>query len=288
MARAGGFFAPPARHDEQHQHQQPSHQQRPPQQPQQQQPQQGAGGGFVGSGGGGGNQAAAVEGCERCGDPRPHAVSPKWLSAFGVALCTACRAADELVTKTAAKEAYLVSDADLAPLGTLQRENPRHAQFAPMRLYLASQVAAVAARKHGGAEGLQRARAARVGSKLEARAAKRRREQAREEAAGRERARLEREAEARLAEMEGGGMDEVLKQEEGEEDEEEGAGAGRTTKKTTKKASEDGGGGKRGGGKGAGAAGGRSEVVVDSATGRRGRRFGEGLAVVDEAEVEEL
>lgn len=280
MARAGGFFAPPARHDDQ--------------------PQGAAAalpGGFIGFGGCSSAAAAAPanananappllptptdQGCERCGDPRPHAVSPKWLAAFGVALCTACRAADELVTKTAAKEAYLVSDHDLAPLGTLSRENPRNRQFAPMKLYLASQVAAVAARKHGGAEGLQAARAARVGSKLEARAAKRRREQARDDAAERERLRLEREAEARRAEMEGG--DGVKEEDEDEDEEEEEGGA---AKKKKKKMSGGGGGKKKkgGGGKGAGS----TEVVVDAATGRRGRRFGEGLAVVDEAEMEEM
>jgi DNA repair protein len=281
MARAGGFFAPPARHEQQQQPQQPQQPQRP----------QGAAVTASHGGGGGGFVGTDVgEGCDRCGDPRPHAVSPKWLSAFGVALCTSCRAADELVTKTAAKEAYLVSDADLAPLGTLSRENPRHRQFAPMRLYLASQVAAVASRKHGGAEGLQAARAARVGAKLEARATKRRREQAREEAAERERQRLEREAEARRAELDEDDEEdeavEIKDEEEEEEEEEEDDEAGKAEKKKKKKKKKaDGGQAARGGGRAAAA---RSEVVVDAATGRRGRSFGEGLAIVDEADVEEI
>jgi len=218
------------------------------------------GGGFVGGG--------ADGGCDRCGDPRPHAVSPKWLAAFGLALCTGCRAADELVPKGVAKERYLVSDGDLAPLGTLRRDNPRHKQFAAMKLYLASQVAQVAARKHGGAEGLQAARAARVASSLEARAAKRRKGEAGAEAAERARQRLEREAEARRLELE-------AQAEEAEDEDDEGAGAGGAW---------CGGGGKAKRRRG----GGRSEVVVDAATGRRGRRFGEGLAVVDADDVEEM
>jgi len=161
----------------------------------------------------------------------------------------------------------LVTDADLAALGTLQRDNPHHRQFAPMKLYLASQVAAVAARKHGGAEGLQAARTARVGAKLEQRATKKRKEQSASEAAEQTRLRLEREAEERLAELEAQAQED--EDEEEEEDTEEG-GVKKEKKKAKKKQRKVG-------------VGGRTEVV-ELASGMRGRRFGEGLAIVEDVE----
>eukprot|EP00873_Tetraselmis_striata_P007281 jgi/Tetstr1/427545/TSEL_017671.t1 len=65
------------------------------------------------------------------------------------------QAADELLPKGKAKQLYLLNDADIAHLGSIKRENPHKAAWNSMRLYLLSQVEAVAAAKHGGLDELE-------------------------------------------------------------------------------------------------------------------------------------
>lgn len=80
--------------------------------------------------------------CPRCGAPDP------WVSAFD-SCSRCCPASEQLISKKTAKELYLLTDGDLRGLGSLLRANPHGATLAPMRLFLESQVRAVAAQRHG-------------------------------------------------------------------------------------------------------------------------------------------
>ena len=81
--------------------------------------------------------------CPRCSAPDP------WVAAFDS--CSRCCPPREqqLISKKTAKELYLLTDGDLKGLGSLLRANPHGATLAPMRLFLESQVKAVAAERHG-------------------------------------------------------------------------------------------------------------------------------------------
>ena len=57
----------------------------------------------------------------------------------------------ELLPKGQARDEYVLSDRDLAPLRTLRRGNPRNHRWADLRLYIRVELARVQARKHGSA-----------------------------------------------------------------------------------------------------------------------------------------
>ena len=83
--------------------------------------------------------------------------------------------------QSTAKELYLVTDRDLARLGSVTRRNPHGGgSFAPMRLYLESQVKAASSARHGPTADLDAARTERVEARLRARAAKREADRVRE------------------------------------------------------------------------------------------------------------
>eukprot|EP00123_Amoebidium_parasiticum_P004007 comp15303_c0_seq1/m.12135 comp15303_c0_seq1/g.12135 ORF comp15303_c0_seq1/g.12135 comp15303_c0_seq1/m.12135 type:complete len:286 (-) comp15303_c0_seq1:331-1188(-) len=84
---------------------------------------------------------------------------------FGVSVCNQCKAADRdnedkygLVTKTTAKEDYLLTDYDLSNkedgLRFLERKNPRGPTYSAMKLYLRLQVEELSFKRWGSEDGL--------------------------------------------------------------------------------------------------------------------------------------
>jgi hypothetical protein len=78
------------------------------------------------------------------------------MQAYGVSVCNGCSRSQqhpgnggssgggcgryELISRSNAKQQFLLTDRDLRPLGSLERPNPQNQRWAGMRLYLASQV----------------------------------------------------------------------------------------------------------------------------------------------------
>eukprot|EP00891_Asterochloris_glomerata_P003060 jgi/Astpho2/3060/e_gw1.00051.213.1_t len=83
------------------------------------------------------NEDAAALGCSKCGNL---SFNKQWQEAFGVVFCNGCKASEELISKGTAKQTLLVTDSDLKKLGSITKPNPQHKDWAPMRLYLLSQV----------------------------------------------------------------------------------------------------------------------------------------------------
>merc|ERR1719443_148221 len=50
-------------------------------------------------------------------------VCPKFLDAFGVSICSVCKADESLVSKSKAVERYLLTERELRPLGSLLRQS---------------------------------------------------------------------------------------------------------------------------------------------------------------------
>jgi hypothetical protein len=98
-----------------------------------------------------GSDAAVVLHC-RCGSL---STCEEYRRVFGVEMCMHCKARDELLHKGKVKQLYLLTDADIAHLGSLRRDNPVKSQWTSMRLYLQSQVEAVAVAKHGSLDELE-------------------------------------------------------------------------------------------------------------------------------------
>jgi hypothetical protein len=65
--------------------------------------------------------AARPAACTRCPSTM---FDSDWLATFGIALCPACKSADHLISRKTAKDLYLVTDTDLARLGSASRANP--------------------------------------------------------------------------------------------------------------------------------------------------------------------
>lgn len=97
----------------------------------------------------------AIRGCTVCGNL---SFSQEWYKAFGVVLCNGCKAQEELIPKSTAKQLYLLTDGDLKKLGSVQKENPHKKEWNPMRLYMQSQVEEASYKKYGGFDGVQEAR----------------------------------------------------------------------------------------------------------------------------------
>ena len=154
----------------------------------------GGGGGGAGAGGGAGGEgspstAAAVREeerrlatsvCERCGEP---GVLADYARAFDVLVCRRCTKEDperyELLPKGQARDEYVLSDRDLAPLRTLRRGNPRNHRWADLRLYIRVELARVQARKHGSAARAHAKRDAADAARAARDAKRRRREETR-------------------------------------------------------------------------------------------------------------
>ena len=119
-------------------------------------------------------------GCSSCGCLSFNA---QFLNAFGVRLCEDCKSGEkvrsclkgefvscvivlicvhgadqalkrstsspiQLISKSQAKEAFLLTDKDLSGLGTLTRTNPQHKAWKPMLLFLQSQVCLICPTPH--------------------------------------------------------------------------------------------------------------------------------------------
>uniref|UniRef100_A0A0N5A4W0 XPA_C domain-containing protein n=1 Tax=Parastrongyloides trichosuri TaxID=131310 RepID=A0A0N5A4W0_PARTI len=101
--------------------------------------------------------------CDRC--KRELIESYLWLS-YGEAICDRCREENEgdykYITKTDAKQIYLLKDADLElrkpSLRYVLKKNPRNPKYGDMALYLEKQVEERAYLVHGGIDGLEEAR----------------------------------------------------------------------------------------------------------------------------------
>eukprot|EP00798_Chlamydomonas_sp_ICE-L_P017109 gene17109-23411_t len=90
-----------------------------------------------------------MSGCEYCGC---FSYNSSWYEAFGVMLCESCRKSEKLISKSMAKQLFLVTDKDIGKLGTISKGNPNNANWAEMKLYLRSQVEEIAGSKHGDVE----------------------------------------------------------------------------------------------------------------------------------------
>jgi hypothetical protein len=95
------------------------------------------------------------------------------LQAYGVVVCPSCSRSDAfaLIAKSVAQERYLLTERDLRSLGFMTKPNPRNKQFAPVKLLLESQVAAVAQCKHGSLANVADTKRQRMQAKLASRVA---------------------------------------------------------------------------------------------------------------------
>ncbi|WIA16215.1 hypothetical protein OEZ85_012927 [Tetradesmus obliquus] len=108
-----------------------------------------------------------------CCHCRSQSIVQDYEQAFGVAVCSACRKYEPTISKSNAKSTYLLSDADLARLGHLERQNPRHKEFSAMKMLLVSQVEEVAVQKHGSLAAVAEEKQRRVKDKIEGRVRRR-------------------------------------------------------------------------------------------------------------------
>ncbi|XP_040860520.1 DNA repair protein complementing XP-A cells [Ochotona curzoniae] len=103
--------------------------------------------------------------CEECGK---EFMDSYLMSHFDLATCDNCRDAEEkhkLITKTEAKQEYLLKDCDLEKrepaLKFIVKKNPRHSQWGDMKLYLKLQIVQRALEVWGSQEALEAAKEVR-------------------------------------------------------------------------------------------------------------------------------
>lgn len=103
--------------------------------------------------------------CEECGK---EFMDSYLMNHFDLSTCDSCRDADDkhkLITKTEAKQEYLLKDCDLEKrepaLRFIVKKNPRHAQWGDMKLYLKLQVVKRALEVWGSQEALEDAKEVR-------------------------------------------------------------------------------------------------------------------------------
>ena len=112
-------------------------------------------------------------GCEECGAAE---IDPEIKSAFGISVCGRCRRQNadyKLLSRTASKDTFLLSDSDFTMLKFLSKENPRNSKWKPVQLYLQRQLRALSYAKHGNLQGLEAERASRAAKRAERQAASR-------------------------------------------------------------------------------------------------------------------
>mmetsp|Transcript_34712 Transcript_34712/g.79174 ORF Transcript_34712/g.79174 Transcript_34712/m.79174 type:complete len:223 (+) Transcript_34712:3-671(+) len=97
--------------------------------------------------------------CQECGE-RSH--NTEFFKAFQISVCNQCKwdaPAYKCMTKTEAKETFLLTDADLDPgrggLAFVVRSNPRKERWNQMKLYLRQQVEQKSHERFGGPDGLE-------------------------------------------------------------------------------------------------------------------------------------
>lgn len=99
-------------------------------------------------------------GCEACGD---FVVDPEYLDQFGVQICYSCKGTNplySLLTKTQARNEYLLTDEELADtslMKSISKKNPHNPRWSDMKLYLRRQVKDFAIKKAGSEAALQEA-----------------------------------------------------------------------------------------------------------------------------------
>lgn len=112
------------------------------------------------------------EQCIECGRK---SFNIKFLETFGLLVCNACKIERyPMMTKTKAKEQYLCTDGELMDLKTMTVKNPKKPTFAPMKLYLASEIKEIVRGKWPTEQALAEARQARELKRLEKRIARKR------------------------------------------------------------------------------------------------------------------
>ena len=90
-------------------------------------------------------------------------------AAFSISTCNACRRRDpslDLLNATDAARTYLLPQATLKCLPTLERENPRQPTWTPMRLFLRRHLVEHAHRRWGDEAGLEAERKRRAAAKV--------------------------------------------------------------------------------------------------------------------------
>eukprot|EP00878_Enallax_costatus_P007711 GHUV01008072.1.p1 GENE.GHUV01008072.1~~GHUV01008072.1.p1 ORF type:complete len:178 (+),score=56.33 GHUV01008072.1:410-943(+) len=111
-----------------------------------------------------------ADACYHC---KKASINADYRQAFGINICNQCTSLEPVISKSTAKATYLLSEADLSSLGALQRSNPRHKEWTPMKMYLVSQVESVAVAKHGSLEAVTQQKQQKVRDKIEDRAKRR-------------------------------------------------------------------------------------------------------------------
>ena len=112
---------------------------------------------------------AAANQRNRCGECATGIPCGDLHAVFGIQVCSSCRKQLSFVSKTTAKQQYLLTDADLKLLKSMERKNPQHADWTAMKLYLERQVQEISYKKYGGQEGLEEEARRRVSKKLDKR-----------------------------------------------------------------------------------------------------------------------
>jgi DNA-repair protein complementing XP-A cells len=106
------------------------------------------------------NKSLWMTTCETC-DADSMQLDHNYFEYFHVAVCSTCiRAYPEaysLLTKTEAKQDYLLTDSELEKLRHITKPNPRGRTWSAMRLYMRRQLEAYAFEKWGNEEGLDAA-----------------------------------------------------------------------------------------------------------------------------------
>ena len=103
--------------------------------------------------------------CDTCGGLADAA----FRAAFSISTCNACRRRDpslDLLNATDAARTYLLPQATLKCLPTLERENPRQPTWTPMRLFLRRHLVEHANRRWGDEAGLEAERRRRAAAKV--------------------------------------------------------------------------------------------------------------------------
>eukprot|EP00511_Aplanochytrium_stocchinoi_P010962 CAMPEP_0204872506 /NCGR_PEP_ID=MMETSP1348-20121228/38357_1 /ASSEMBLY_ACC=CAM_ASM_000700 /TAXON_ID=215587 /ORGANISM="Aplanochytrium stocchinoi, Strain GSBS06" /LENGTH=306 /DNA_ID=CAMNT_0052027399 /DNA_START=35 /DNA_END=952 /DNA_ORIENTATION=- len=113
-----------------------------------------------------GNKKEIIEKCIVCSKPN---VENKMLVHFKVAICYVCKSSDpqyKLMTKTRAKQEYLLNDKILDKMNSLSINNPRHGAWSSMRLYLTCQVQQACIQKYGSLEEMEKVKETRIRTRM--------------------------------------------------------------------------------------------------------------------------
>ena len=105
--------------------------------------------------------------CELCGTQE---IVQNYWTIWEVAICRKCGRTSndyELLNKTDASKEYLIPDDTLKFIPYMEKENPRHAEWAPMKMYMRRMVKAASMERWGSEEGLADEKLSRETSKMQ-------------------------------------------------------------------------------------------------------------------------